>query len=38
MKAPGDARPVDKRKTLVVLVSIVALFFVGIIVRRMLWH
>ncbi len=36
MKAQGDTRGNGTTKTLVVLVSVVALFFFGIIVKRML--
>ena len=36
MKAQGDNRSNGTKKTLFVLVSVVALFFFGIIVKRML--
>jgi hypothetical protein len=36
MKAQGDTRGSSTTRTLVVLVSVVALFFFGIIVKRML--
>jgi hypothetical protein len=36
MKTQGEARASGTTKTLVVLISVVALFFFGIIVKRML--
>lgn len=37
MTATQDARAAGKTRTVVLLVSIVAVFFVGIVVRRWLW-
>ena len=37
MAATQDARAAGKTRTVVLLLSIVAMFFVGIFVRRWLW-
>jgi hypothetical protein len=37
MKSQGDARGADRKRTLLLLVSVVALFFFGIILRRIVW-
>lgn len=37
MSGPGNVHKAGKARTLVVLLTVVALFFFGIIVRRFLW-